>query len=107
MNCLLAVFKSTSKFALSFILIIYSLSLLSFIDFIVFIYFEYLAVCKSRFNFFSRYATGRTTGVVFGSGHSVMQVFPIYEGFTLPHLIMRVKLACRDVTKQYNSNVYF
>lgn len=44
------------------------------------------------------YSTGKTTGVVLGSGYTNTSAVPIFEGFALSHAIQKINLGGKQLT---------
>lgn len=65
---------------------------------IIFDVFGAPALCTTTPATLALFSSGRTTGVVVDSGAGATQVVPIYEGCAVPHAILRVDIAGRDMT---------
>eukprot|EP01084_Bolivina_argentea_P030022 55681_1 len=50
----------------------------------------------------SLYASGRTIGIVLDSGKTCTYTVPIYEGFALPHAVIRQDYGGKNITEYLN-----
>ena len=70
-----------------------------------------MEICKMMFEHFkvqrftlintatlSLFSTGTTTGLVAESGEGISYAVPVFEGYALPHAILKLNIAGRDVT---------
>ena len=48
----------------------------------------------------SMYSTGKVSGLVAEVGEGISYTVPIFEGYALPHAMIKLDLAGRDITQQ-------
>lgn len=51
------------------------------------------------------YASGKTSGLVLDIGYGTTHAVPIYEGYQIPHAIMKLELGGDDITKNLKSSL--
>jgi len=44
------------------------------------------------------YSTGKVSGLVVESGESLTYTVPVFEGYALPHAMLKLELAGKDIT---------
>ena len=46
------------------------------------------------------YSTGKVSGLVVESGESLSYTVPVFEGYALPHAMLKLEVAGQDVTQE-------
>ena len=47
----------------------------------------------------SMYSTGKVTGLVVESGEALSYTVPVFEGYAIPHAMIKLELAGQDITQ--------
>jgi actin-related protein len=47
----------------------------------------------------SMYSTGKVSGLIAESGEALTYTVPIFEGYALPHAMVKLEIAGQDITK--------
>jgi len=72
---------------------------------ILFETFKVSGVCFANSAVLSLFASGRTRGVVLECGSGLSSVVPVFEGYSLPHALLRLDAAGQDVTEYLKKNI--
>ncbi len=67
---------------------------------IMFEYFKVKSLAIMNTAALSMYSTGRVSGLVAEVGEGISYTVPIFEGYALPHAMIKLELAGKDITQQ-------
>ena len=66
---------------------------------IMFEYFKVKSLAIMNTAALSMYSTGRVSGLVADVGEGISYTVPIFEGYALPHAMIKLELAGKDITQ--------
>ena len=66
---------------------------------IMFEYFKVKSLAIMNTADLSMYSTGRVSGLVAEVGEGISYTVPIFEGYALPHAMIKLELAGKDITQ--------